>query len=159
MTERAQQLHAAADRQITALIDLASALDQDMLRRPCSGREKLGDGTVGASAQHTADNYQRIAAFVETSDRMSAGDEPRDHDGHRGQYAADSVDLAGLVAQLATTRTALRHIAELRDDQLEEIPPAGSLRFCDGQRTLEQVLTSLLTHQAHQLDALGAATA
>jgi hypothetical protein len=28
----------------------------------------------------------------------------------------------------------------------------------DGQRTLEQVLASLLKHQSHQLDALNAAT-
>jgi hypothetical protein len=30
------------------------------LHLPCAGREKLGDGTVGAVAMHTADNYLRI---------------------------------------------------------------------------------------------------
>jgi hypothetical protein len=33
------------------------------------------------------------------------------------------------------------------------------MKFCDGQRTLEQILTSLLNHQSHQLDALRAALA
>ena len=72
MTERAQKLSATADRQIGELIGLLSTLDQAALDRPCPGREKLGDGTIGAAARHTADNYQRIAAFVQTSDRMSA---------------------------------------------------------------------------------------
>jgi hypothetical protein len=84
MTERGQQLHAIADGQIVELIDLVSALDQAALRLPCPGREKLGDGTIAASARHTADNYQRIAAFVETSDRMStpARTEPAQRSSH-----------------------------------------------------------------------------
>ena len=76
MTERAHELSATVDRQIAELIDLLGALDQAALRRPCPGREKLGDGTVGAAARHTADNYQRIAAFVQTRDRMSATHQP-----------------------------------------------------------------------------------
>src|SRR5450755_1160559 len=78
MTQRAQELSATADRQIAELIDLLSPLDQAALRRPCPGREKLGDGTIGAAARHTADNYERIADFVQTSDQMSAA-----HGGHR----------------------------------------------------------------------------
>jgi hypothetical protein len=31
------------------------------------------------------------------------------------------------------------------------------MKFCDGQRTLDQVATNLLNHQSHQLDALKAA--
>jgi hypothetical protein len=83
MTERAQELSATADGQIGELIDLLSTLDQAALRRPCSGRKKLGDGTIGAAARHTTDNYQRIAAFVRTADRMSAAHQPAAHGGHR----------------------------------------------------------------------------
>ena len=33
------------------------------------------------------------------------------------------------------------------------------MRFCDGQRALEQVVTSLIKHQSHQVDAVKAALA
>src|SRR6516164_2669297 len=69
MTERTSQLHATADEQIGELLDLISTIDEATARRPCPGREKLGDGTVAANARHTADNYQRIAAFLSETDR------------------------------------------------------------------------------------------
>ncbi len=143
-----------------------------MLRRPCPGREKLGDGTIGAAARHTADNYERIADFVQTSDRMSTAAHgghriprflralghgpqdhaPQDHDADQPNgYTAENIDLDAVVAQLNASRAALGRIAELTDSQLDAIPPKDSFRFCDGQRTLEQVLASLLKHQAHQL--------
>jgi hypothetical protein len=183
MTERGQQLHAIADGQIVELIDLVSALDQAALRLPCPGREKLGDGTIAASARHTADNYQRIAAFVETSDRMSTRHAPSQRNGHRiprvlralghgpaspgehgpadqhgTSYTVDSMQLDALVEQLSASRVTLGRITELTDSQLNAIPPKDSFRFCDGQRTLEQVLGSLLKHQRHQVDALADAT-
>jgi hypothetical protein len=183
MTERARQLHAIADGQIAELIGIISAVDDSTLRLPCPGREKLGDGTIAASARHAADNYQRIAEFLETSDRMSGPHEPTQH-GVRGiprflrafghgpsdhaakgpgvgerqdEYTADNIDLDRLVEQLAAARAALGRIAELTDSQLDTIPPKDSFRFCDGQRTLEQVLASLLKHQGHQVAALNAA--
>jgi hypothetical protein len=82
-TERGTQLHTTTDQQIAELIDLISTLDEAALRRPCPGREKLGDGTVGASAWHTADNYQRIASFVQTIDQLSGAHGPAQHGGHR----------------------------------------------------------------------------
>src|ERR1035441_4861162 len=180
MTERGKQLHATANEQIGELMNLISALDEAALRRPCPGREKLGDGTVGASARHTADNYQRIAAFVQTSDRMSGahgpdrpgghpvplclraiGHGPADHaehdpaaGQHDGEYTADTIDVGAVVEQLSASRDTLGRIAELTDTQLDAIPPDGSFRFCDGQRTLEQVLAGVLKHQAHQVEAL-----
>ena len=184
MIERSKQLHATADRQIEALIGLLSTLDEATLRLPCPGREKLGDGTVAASAWHAADNYQRIAAFVQTSDRMSAAHQPPQHAAHRvprflralghgptdqaehsrgtaqheHQSAADTIDLGAVIEQLSASRGALSRIAELSDSQLEAIPPKDGFRFCDGQRTLEQVLASLLKHQGHHVDALTEAT-
>jgi hypothetical protein len=165
MTERGKQLHTTADRQIVELIALMSTLDEANLRRPCPGREKLGDGTVAAAARHAADNYQRIAAFVQTSDRMSDAHEPDsgqhhepDAGQHHGEYTVDNTDPGALVEQLSTSRATLARIAELTDSRLDTIPPRDSFRFCDGQRTLEQVLASLLKHQSHQIDALKAAT-
>jgi hypothetical protein len=77
---------------------------------------------------------------------------------HDDQYTADSTDQGVLVKQLSAARDALGRIGELSDRQLDAIPPKDSFRFCDGQRTLEQVLASLLKHQSHQIEALEAAT-
>ena len=151
MTDRAMQLHATADAQISELLALISTLNAEALRLPCPGRAKLGDGTIAASLRHTVDNYQRIAAFVATSDPTSDGAQ------HIAQYTASDVDLDLVVGQLAASGQALRAIADLSDSQLDAIPPKDSFRFCDGQRTLEQVLTSLLRHPRHQIDTLDAA--
>jgi hypothetical protein len=177
MPERARQLHATADRQIAELLSLISALDEATLRLPCASREKLGDGTVAACARHTADNYQRIATFVQTSDRTAGGYEPSQHSSHRtprplrnlghasadhagpGQYTADNMDLSAVVKQLTASRNTLARVGALTDNQLDIIPPNGSFRLCDGRRTLEQVLASLLKHQGHQVDALKTALA
>jgi hypothetical protein len=49
MTKRAQQRHATAEQQIGELVELTSILDDAALRRPCAGREKLGDGTTSVA--------------------------------------------------------------------------------------------------------------
>jgi hypothetical protein len=183
MTKRAERLHATADEQIAELIELASTLDEATARLPCPGREKLGDGTIAASVRHTADNYERIGVFINASDEMSGahgrrgahsapsavrglghgptrnpehGPEANQHD---RQYTADNLDLSALIQQLSASRSAMRRLAGLADTQLDAIPPDGSFRFCDGQRTLAQVLTSLLKHQRHQVDTVRAAVA
>lgn len=152
MTERGQELHATADEQLDDLIALTSAIDEAALRLPCPGREKLGDGTVGASLRHTAANYQRIAGFVQTSDRMSGAHQPIQHGAHRiprllraighgpsahaehgpsagqhgDQYTADSVDLTAVATQLSASRATLGRIAGLTDSQLNAIPPRSA---------------------------------
>ena len=89
----------------------------------------------------------------------SVGHRPPDHGAGQDQYTADTVDVAGMLDQLSATRTTLGRLAELTDRQLDAIPPNGSFRFCDGRRTLEHVLASLLKHQGHQIDALTAVIA
>lgn len=167
MRQRAERLRTVVDEQIADLMGVVETLDESTLRRPCPGREKLSNGTVGACVRHTADNYQRIAAFVQTSDRTSSPQHPaRAHYAepgpgagqHEDQPTADAIDLDDLVKQLSASRDGLGQIAELTDAHLDAIPPKASFRFCDGQRTLEQVLAALLKHQGHQVDALKAAT-
>jgi hypothetical protein len=160
MSERAIQLQITADAQIAKLIELVSELDAATLQLSCPGREKLGDGSVAALAQHTADNYQRIAAFAQVSDRRSsyrppphAKHDPATH-ADSDRYAAASVDPHELVDQLSIARDALERLAALSDSQLDAIPPRDSFRFCDGQRTLGKVLTGLLKHQGHQVEVL-----
>lgn len=174
MSERAVQLFRAADEQIANLIALLGAADEQALHTTCPGREKLGDGTVAAVAMHTADNYHRIAEY------LGAGTRPGNHRPKRGhhipsfvgahsarggyghadggvEYAARSIDRQRLLERLATARARLSSLAELSDEQLSAVPLASEMRFADGQRTLEQIVVSLLNHQRHQCDALAAA--
>jgi hypothetical protein len=147
MSERGIRLLETADGQIRELVDLFSMSGDAVLSLPCPGREKLGDGTIAACALHTADSYDRIAAFI-------GG---RGGRRHGANYGADKVDLQDLLDRLAAGRGALRRLTKLTDEQLDRVPPASQLKFCDGKRTLEQVLTMLLGHQGHSVDALKAA--
>jgi hypothetical protein len=184
MSERGIQLHETAEGPISELIDLLSTRGEAALSLPCPGREKMGDGTLAACALHTADRYQLIAEFLQAAagqmprarvgstqarhriprfllDRGHgpAGHGEGDHDSgmHDGDYTAESADLDGLLERLSAARDALSVLAEMTDEQLDTVPPAGSFRFCDGQRSLEQVVTGLLKHQGHQVDAMKAA--
>jgi hypothetical protein len=152
VSTRARQLHDRADGQIA---ELAKRLSPDAgLARPCPGRERLGDGSVGAVAAHTIDNYQRIARFVAATREGGEQYHPSEH----GEgYSASQVELDGLLARLAAARVALATIAQLTDEQLDSVPPAGAMKFADGERTLGEIVASLLKHQRHQVDALTAA--
>jgi hypothetical protein len=176
MSERATQLFQTADRQIADLIALLGAADDPALHAPCPGREKLGDGTVAAVAMHTADNYHRIAEYL-GADAQSGDHKPdrrhripvfggahnrrggHDHSRGAGEYRSDKIDPRSLFERLETARARLSPLAELSDERLATVPPASEMRFVDGQRTLEQIIVSLLNHQRHQCDALAVALA
>jgi len=176
MSERGTQLFQIADGQLSELIDLLSTRDEAVLGLPCPGREKLADGTVGAVATHTADNYIRIAGFIAADATAPPSNRtPRSfrsiasrfgrhgRGGHgpwmHGPSAAGAIDRAGVLDRLSKGREAMRVVAELTDEQLDTVPPAGDMKFCDGQRTLEQIVTNLLNHQSHQLGTLMAVLA
>ena len=155
MSDRSRQLAADADRQITELRALLSTTDEAALRRTCPGRGKLGDGTVGAVALHTTDTYLRIARFLQ-----GCGESPHTPAGpHENGHSTETVSLTKLLERLTAGDRTPSQLAELVDEQLESVPPAGRARFCDGQRTLEQVLSGMLKHQAHQIEALRTAIA
>lgn len=185
MNARAQALRATVDEQLGELAAVLAGLDTTRARRPCPGRAKLGDGSVGAVVAHTVANYERIAAFLAdpgaqapagpsgpptpgghapggspgapTPGTPAPGGSPGAH-GRPPHGGAPDFDRDALVARVVAVRDRYRRLASLTDGELEAIPPAGSVRFADGRRTLEQVLTGLLGHQAHQIEALRAAT-
>jgi S-adenosylmethionine-diacylgycerolhomoserine-N-methlytransferase len=145
------KLLTAATAQISELIDLLSKRGEVALTLPCPGREALGDGTVGAVASHTADNYRRIAEFLEVAVDAQRGFGLGEHGGNGG---AANLHLDDLLERLSAAREPLSLLAELSDEQLNAVPPAGEMKFCDGRRTLEQIMSSLLKHQRHQVEAL-----
>lgn len=177
MSECGNQLSETVARQIGELSYLLSRASETSFSLACPGREKLGDGTVGAVASHTADSYLRIVAFLQATNEASlarpgrqvprldpAGDGPHRHadSGHDGgthdrDSTATSRDVPGMLERLSAAGDALSLLADLTDEQLETVPTAGSFRFCDGTRTLKQVLSGLLKHQGHQIDAIKSA--
>jgi hypothetical protein len=156
MSERGVRLLEMSQEQITELIDLLSRGGRAALALPCPGRQKLGDGTVGAVARHTAENYCRIADYLKAPGDVGRSDA---NGAHRRHHAVEHVDLEDLLSRLPEALDALGRLAELDDAQLNSVPVASDMRFADGQRTLEQILTGLLRHQGHQVDALRRALA
>jgi hypothetical protein len=169
MSQRATQLHAVADQQVSDLLGLVSRQTPETLRRPCPGRQKLGDGTVGALIAHTADNYERIAGFASGQDEVATGHVPptgghtlprflraigHTRPEHGGKYTSQAVEPQALRDQLDGIQTRLAQVADLTDDRLDAVPADGSFRFCDGKRTFEEVLHALLNHQAKQLETI-----
>jgi S-adenosylmethionine-diacylgycerolhomoserine-N-methlytransferase len=148
---RGAALLAMATDQISELMGLLSTRGEPALTLPCPGRGKLGDGTVGATAAHTVGSYFRIAAFVRAT--VDGRAEQRPH-GHNAEHRAENVELDDLLARLSAARDALAPVAQLADAQLDLVPAASEMKFCDGRRTLEQILSSLFKHQRHQVDAL-----
>ena len=149
MTTRAQQLGKTADSQIAELAAVLSRAGASRLGERCPGREKLGDGTIATVAAHTANNYQRIADFIAATrgEQIPRVVPPR--------HADRGLDV--LLDRLGSARDALTVIAQLDDAQLDSVPPAGTVKFADGQRTLAMVITSLLKHQRHHVRAIAAA--
>jgi hypothetical protein len=147
---------AMADEQIAELVRLLSSGGQATLRRPCPGRQKLGDGTVGAVAEHTTENYERIARFV----RATVDGRPAEGLGGRHPAAAAGERrLDDVLDRLRQARRDLEVLTELSDEQLDEVPAAGEMRFADGQRTLDAIVVAVLRHQQHQVEAIAAALA
>ena len=153
MTDRGTQLLHTGNAQIGELVKLIAAGEESILGRPCPGRQKPGDGSIGAVALLTAGNYHRIACFV-----CGNANGAHDHAGpHNHPPRTEDITLHQLLHELSTAQSALSPLADLTDEQLDAVPPAGSARFCDGQRTLEQVITATFNHQRHQVDAVRAA--
>ena len=119
---------------------------------------------------HTADNYGRIAGFVD-GDRLrpaaeiapqssrALGTPQRPATGsaattwarrrlHRRQRRARPRRRG-----VSTSRAALRRLAELTDAQLDPVPPERT-PVLRRERALNEILASLLKHQQHQLDAV-----
>ena len=155
MSDRATQLFHRANEQIAGLSELLSHRPSDALAQPCPGREKLGDGTVASTAQHITRVYRLLAQFVdEPREAPAAATHPQQTHDVAGEGAAGRQDL---LHQLTAANAALGNLAELSDAQLDSVPPAGSLRFCDGKRTLEEVIARVLGHQSHHIEAVRAA--
>ncbi len=162
MTQRAEHVAAAAYQQIEQLLSFVKDQTPETLKRPCPGRQKLGDGSLGAFLSHMTDNYQRIADFAAGHGQQVPGHDPlagahkmprflkalgHRRPDHAGAYSAGSADPQEIATRLIVARGLLTQISALTEQQLDTVPAEGSFRFCDGKRNLEEVLRALLKHQ------------
>jgi hypothetical protein len=154
MSTRGQRLLEEAIEQIDALADSLDRGGEAALALPCRGRGKLGDGTVAAVAMHTADNYRRLAGFLGVTTPGAATHQPAG--AHGAGHRAVNITLDGLLDRLAAAKDALAVLAGVDDATLDAVPPPADMKFADGERTLEQIVASILKHQRHQVDALTA---
>jgi hypothetical protein len=144
MSDRASALRDEAAQQLGALVEIAAA-GPSVLHRPCPGREQLGDGTVGSVITHVADVYVQVAGFATAGTPVL-----RQHQGpHHPHAAGTPVD-----ERMKAARAAVGQLGLLTDAQLDAVPAEGSMRFCDGRRTLEDVMAGVIRHQRHHVDAV-----
>jgi hypothetical protein len=104
MSLRARQLHKTADDQVADLAERLSTAGEQGLTRPCPGRARLADGSVGAVAAHTTDNYQRIGRFVTA---LRDGGEQHEPGQHGERCGASDIELDVLLARLAAARASI----------------------------------------------------
>jgi hypothetical protein len=167
MSERGTRLMAKADRQLSEMIEFFGSLDEADLRKPCpdeSAEDSAGD-TVGAVAAHMAQGYHFLGKFLQadrhvpgspaTGNRKGRGHCYRPGHGRTFPPAA----LPDVVDRLTGGKAPIGLLADLTDEQLDSVPPAGSSRFSDGSRTLEQVIDEVIAHQAAHLVTLKRAVA
>lgn len=159
MSERGTRLMAKADSQLSEMIEFFGTLDEADLRKPCpdeSAEDSAGD-TVGAVAAHMAKGYHHLGRFLQATGYVSGPPATGNNHGHDHEPAPEA--LSDIRDRLTGGKAPIGLLAYLTDEQLDSLPPAGSSRFSDGRRTLEQVIDAVIAHQAAHLVTLKRAVA
>lgn len=152
MSERAGELMRKASRQIGDIAEFFDTLDEADLRKPVPGR--AGD-TVGAAAAHMAEGYHYLGRFLQAAGYVPAPPATANSRYGHGHAAG----LSNMRDRLASGRNPIGLLGNLSSGQLASLPPAGSSRFSDGRRTLEQAIEDVIAHQAAHLVTLKGAVA
>jgi len=159
MGERGTRLMEKANGQLSEIIEFFGTLDEADLRKPCadeSAEHSAGD-TVGAVAAHMAEGYHHLGRFLQAAGYVPGQPAAGNNHGHDHGHAPEA--LPGIRDRLTAGKVPLGLLADLTDEQLDSVPPAGSSRFSDGRRTLEQVIDAVIAHQAAHLVTLKRAVA
>ena len=159
MSERGSLLMERADRQLSEMIEFFGTLEEADPRKPCpdeSAVDSPGD-TVAAVAAHTAQGYHHLGRFLQAAGYVpglpaTGRDHSHDH-GHAPEALPEMRD------RLSDAKAPICLLADLTDEQLDSVPPAGSSRFSDGRRSLAQVIDAVIAHQAAHLLSLKRAVA
>jgi hypothetical protein len=148
-----------ADRIETRSRELTSfltGLGEADLRAPT---EDPGGRSAGEVVAHLGEGYHEVLAWLgrAAQDPSGAADTAPAGDGHHDH--GGPVDVPAVVHELE--HGGVRWAALVRgftDGQLDRVPPATP-GYTDGQRTLEQIVTSMLEHQEAHLNSIRRAVA
>jgi len=151
MSERGADLMRKASGQLGEIDEFFATLSEADLSKTCS--DHAGD-TVGAVAAHMAEGYHYLGRFLRAAGYV-AGLPAAGGSHGRGSVPA----LPDMLDRLACGRVPIGLLADLTDEQLDSVPPAGSSRFSNGRRILEQVINAVIAHQAAHLATLRLAVA
>jgi hypothetical protein len=159
MGERGTWLMVRADSQLSEMIEFFGTLDEANLRKPCadeSAVDSAGD-TVGAVAAHMAEGYHHLGRFLQATGYVPGPPVTGHNHGHDHGHAPAA--LPDIRDRMSGGKAPIGLLAYLTDEQLDTLPPAGSSRFSDGRRTLEEVIDAVIAHQAAHLVTLKRAVA
>jgi len=148
-----------ASRQLDEMVEFFGTLDEADLRNPCPD-DDTGDSagdTVGAVAAHMAQGYHFLGRFLQAEGYVSGPPSTGNKHSHDHGHAPEA--LPDIRDRLTGGKAPIGLLADLTDEQLDSVPPAGSSRFSDGSRTLEQVVDAAIAHQAAHLVTLQRAVA
>lgn len=150
MSKRGTELMTKASRQLGEIAEFFGTLDEADLRKPCPD-DDAGD-TVGAVAAHAAEVYHHLGRFLQATGYAPASPATGNSHGHGRRHPPTA--LPDVLDRLTAGKAPIGLLADLTDEQLDNVPLAGSGRFSDGRRTLERVIDAVIAHQAAHLVTL-----
>ena len=167
MSERGIRLMAKADSQLSEMIEFFGTLNEVDLHKPYpdeSTEDRAGD-TVGAVAAHMAQGYHFLGKFLQADGYVPGSPVMGNRKGRGHRYrqghgrTLPPAALPDVMDRLSAGKAPIGLLADLTDEQLDSVPAAGSSRFSDESRTLEQVIDHVIAHQAAHLVTLKRAVA
>ena len=163
MSERGIALMTKVSRQLDEMAEFFGTLGEADLRKPCL-KDDAGS-TVGAVAARAAEVSHYLGRFLEATGyvpgSLATGNSHNHGDNYGHGHAAPEAlpHLQDLLDRRTGGKAAISLLSDLTDEQLDNVPPAGSGRFCDGRRSLERAIDAVIAHQAALLKMLKRAVA
>ncbi|MGO9082790.1 MAG: maleylpyruvate isomerase N-terminal domain-containing protein [Streptosporangiaceae bacterium] len=174
MRDRTDQIISNVDRVNSELIDFLAHLTDADLATPC---DNPAGPTVGAIVTHVGEGSPEVFRWLTSVIEGTASPDPapsamddhaHDHDHEHSREHADGAGHDEQVAQLdpaamielmrAGKPVMVGLLSSLTDEQLDRTPPAAA-GITDGTRTLFQVISDMVEHQAEHLADMRAALA
>jgi hypothetical protein len=139
-------------RQLDEAEAVLGAMDDVDLTKHCPNEDGEVSGTVAAAAAHLAEGYGRLGRFLHSTVYAPAAPE------RRHEHTAPPETVADVLYLLHGVEQTTPLLGELTDEQLDTVP-AKTNKFTYGERTLRDVITEMIAHQAAHLAGIKRALA